>query len=196
MTAPASPESQIVPAAPDRPPGVPWTVRVADWSARHRWPVFALWFVATIGLFIASIAAGGTNSAEAVSNNDRAKYEAAEAFVVYNAANADAQQQEKASAQFLLVVTNPNGTMDDPAFAPAVSDMTARLGELQATVDGKAGPVFEDLVDPRAHVAGWGWRFPSGWWMRSEGRLRSRARRDRAARFRSRWATARSTGPS
>jgi uncharacterized membrane protein YdfJ with MMPL/SSD domain len=137
-----------VPAPSNRPAGVPWTVRIADWSARHRWPVFGLWFVATIGLFVGSLAAGGTNTAEAVSNDDRAKYEAAEAFVVYNAANAGAQQEEKASAQFLLVVTNPNGTIDDPAYAAALSDITTRLGALQATVDGKTGPVFEDLVDP------------------------------------------------
>ena len=30
----------------------PWTVRVASWSARHRWPVFAGWFIVTIGLFV------------------------------------------------------------------------------------------------------------------------------------------------
>ena len=142
------PDSALVPVDEERPVGVPWTVRVADWSARHRWPVFVLWFVATIGLFVGSIAAGGTNSAEAVSNDDRAKYEAAEAFVVYNAANADAQQEEKASAQFLLIVTNPGGTTDDPAYSAAISDITARLGGLQATVDGTTGPVFEQLVDP------------------------------------------------
>ena len=44
----------------------PWTVRVAGWSARHRWPVFGLWFVLTIGLFVASLAMGGTRTADAV----------------------------------------------------------------------------------------------------------------------------------
>ena len=29
----------------------PATVRVAMWCSRHRWPVFALWFIGTIGLF-------------------------------------------------------------------------------------------------------------------------------------------------
>ena len=144
---PASPASPESPAEP-RPVGVPWTVRVADWSARHRWPVFVLWFVATIGLFAGSIAAGGINSAQAVSNNERGKYEAAEAFIVYNAANAGAQQTEKASSQFLLVVNNPTGTTDDPAYVTALGDITKRLGALTATVDGKTGPVFEGLVDP------------------------------------------------
>ena len=77
------------PAAPAR---APWTVRVAAWSARHRWPVFGLWFVATIGLFIVSLLAGGTRSVEAVSNDERAKYEAGEAYVVYSEANASVGQ--------------------------------------------------------------------------------------------------------
>ncbi|MFL5774933.1 MAG: MMPL family transporter [Chloroflexota bacterium] len=95
-----------------------------------------------------SLLAGGINSAEAVSNDDRAKYEAAEAFIVYNAANAGAQQEEKASAQFVLVVTNPNGTIDDQAYQAELTDMANRLGDLRATVDGAKAPVFEDLVDP------------------------------------------------
>ena len=53
------------PAGADHKVAVPWTVRVAGWSAHHRWPVFLLWFVATIGIFVASLAAGGTNSAGA-----------------------------------------------------------------------------------------------------------------------------------
>jgi putative drug exporter of the RND superfamily len=149
MTDAAPPPEPSGPAlAAERPTGIPWTVRVADWSARHRWQVFALWFVATIGLFAGSIFAGGTNSAEAVSNDDRAKYEAAEAFIVWNAANAGAQSEEKASAQFLLVVTNPDGTIDDASYREAVTDISKRLGALNATVDGKSGPVFEELVDP------------------------------------------------
>ena len=42
--------------------GKPVTVRVATWSARHRWPVFVLWFVFTIGLFATSLAMGGTRT--------------------------------------------------------------------------------------------------------------------------------------
>jgi len=125
---------------------VPWTVRVAGWSARHRWPVFALWFVATIGIFLASLAAGGTDSAEAVSNDERSKYEAGKAYVVYNAANT--QSAEEASQQFLLIVSSPDATIDDPTFAAAISDIVARVGALQTTAEGTTGPVFEQLVDP------------------------------------------------
>ena len=44
----------------------PWTVRVATWSARHRWPVVALWCVLTSGVGVACLAAGGTTTADAV----------------------------------------------------------------------------------------------------------------------------------
>ena len=136
--------------SPSPPPASrdPWTVRVAGWSARHRWPVFAIWFVATIGLFGISLAAGGTNSVEAVSNTERSKYEAGEAYVVYNAANASVGQQAPASQQFLLIVSSSDKTVDDPAFAADVAAITARLAALQAPVDGKTGPVLEQLVNP------------------------------------------------
>ncbi|GAC1673070.1 MAG: MMPL family transporter [Candidatus Limnocylindrales bacterium] len=126
----------------------PWTARVAGWSARHRWPVFALWFVVTIGVFIASLAAGGTRAVEAVSNGERAKYEAGEAYVVYDHANASVGHQAPASQQFLLLVSSAATTVDDPSFAADVKAITAKLVALQATVDGVAGPVIEQLVDP------------------------------------------------
>ena len=42
---------------------------MAAWSARHRWPVVGLWFLLTIGLFVGSLAIGGTRTADAVSND-------------------------------------------------------------------------------------------------------------------------------
>ena len=62
----------------------PWTVRVANLSARHRWPVLVLWLVATIGLFWLSLALGGTDAAAAVTNEQRSRYEAGEAGVLFN----------------------------------------------------------------------------------------------------------------
>jgi uncharacterized membrane protein YdfJ with MMPL/SSD domain len=132
------------------PARAPWTVRVASWSARHRWPVFVLWFVATISLFAVSLAAGGTRSVEAVSTNQHSKYEAGEAYEVYDAANASVGQQAPASQQFLLIVSNPAGTIDDPAFKTAIADMTTRLAAMQAAVDGTSGPVLTNLVNPTA----------------------------------------------
>ena len=126
----------------------PWTVRVAGWSAAHRWPVFGLWFVLTIGTFVASLALGGTKAVEAVSNDERAKYEAGEALVVWNEANPPTTTQEPASQQFLMVVQSAGRTVDDPAFASDVAAITKRLQELTATVDGVTGPVIQELIDP------------------------------------------------
>jgi hypothetical protein len=63
----------------------PWTVRVVMWSARRRWPVVALWFVATIGLFAGSLAAGGTATLDANSDPSGPKLEAEEAYDVFGA---------------------------------------------------------------------------------------------------------------
>ena len=99
--------TQTTPAAACRaipPRSRPWTVRAAGWSASHRWPVFVLWFVATIGLFAGSLAAGGTNAADAVSNEQRSKYEAGEAGVLFNASGTEAPSQ-----QFLLILSGDPG---------------------------------------------------------------------------------------
>ena len=135
------------PASHDRARS-PWTVRVAGWSARHRWPVFAIWFLVTIGIFAGSLLAGGTRAVEAVSNDQRAKYEAGEAYVVWNEANPPTGQEEPASQQFLLIVSSADRTVDDPAVASDVAAITARLAAVESTVEGTTGPVVLQLVDP------------------------------------------------
>jgi uncharacterized membrane protein YdfJ with MMPL/SSD domain len=130
--------------APASPPARrPWTVRVAAWSAAHRWPVFVLWIVATIGLFVASLAVGGTNAADAVSNEQRSKYEAGEAGVLFNASGTEAPSQ-----QFLVILGADPGAATTPAFQAVVADAVARLTALRSTVAGADVPVFEQLVDP------------------------------------------------
>jgi hypothetical protein len=71
----------------DRRASRPWTVRVAAWSARHRWPVVALWFLLTIGLFVGSLAMGGTLTADAVDEeaSEDPTYEAARAYDLFGA---------------------------------------------------------------------------------------------------------------
>ena len=124
----------------------PWTVRVAVWSARHRWPIVALWFVLTIGTFVASIAAGGTRSADAVASDDQEEttYESAKAYDVFGASGT-AQQDHI----FVLLVGDASRTIDDPAFAHDLDDVLARMAALTATVDGATTPVFAKIVDPR-----------------------------------------------
>src|SRR4051794_34295207 len=85
----------------------PWTVRVADVSARHRWPVFGLWLVFTLGLFGASLAMGGADTAAAVSNEQRSRYESAEAYLVYAPPGTVTQPP---SQQFLVVMATRTGT--------------------------------------------------------------------------------------
>ncbi len=123
----------------------PWTVRVAIWSARHRWPVFTLWFVTTIGLFVASLAAGGTASQNAVSSDTGgSRYESIRAREVF-----DASGTTEPSQSLYLVVAVPEGTtVDDPAVAAALQEIAARTTALQATVGGASVPAFTDVVDP------------------------------------------------
>jgi putative drug exporter of the RND superfamily len=149
----------------------PWTARVAGWSARHRWPVFGLWFVVTIGLFVGSLAAGGTRAVEAVSNDQRAKYEAGEAYVIYGEANASVGQQAPASQQFLMIVSSADRTVDDPAFAADVKAITTRVAGLTTTVDGVVGPVIEQLVDPIGTPASAGLVSPDRTTVRIVGRV-------------------------
>ncbi len=123
----------------------PWTVRVAVWSARHRWPVFGLWFVLTIGLFMASIALGGTKTAEAVSNDSQqSQFESARAYDLFGQSGTALP----ASEQVLVVVNVPDGTVDDPAVAAAISDIAARMTALTSVVDGQTVSTFEQVVDP------------------------------------------------
>ena len=96
------------------------------WSARHRWPVFGLWFVTTIGLFAASLAPGGTRTVEAVSNDQRAKYEAGEAYVLYSEANASAGQQAARVAAVPAARVEPGKTVDDPGVQPRTSPTSPR----------------------------------------------------------------------
>jgi uncharacterized membrane protein YdfJ with MMPL/SSD domain len=131
---------------PRRPGGDPWTVRVASWSARHRWPVLGLWFVFTIGLFVASIAAGGTNTQGALSTDQRAKYEAAHAYDVFNAAGPTVDPTQSV----YVILSDPNGTIADATFRSAVGGAVATLTALHSTVNGVDGPTFSKVEDPRS----------------------------------------------
>jgi uncharacterized membrane protein YdfJ with MMPL/SSD domain len=122
----------------------PWTVRVADFSARHRWPVFALWFVLTLGIFGASLAMGGTDTAEAVSSDQPSRFESREAYSLFTPRGGPVQPP---SQQFLLLVASRSGTVDDPTFVTAVRDIVSRMQALQAT-GAATGPVFQQVADP------------------------------------------------
>ena len=142
---PAPTDAPVAPPTPRRP-GQPWTVRVAAWSARHRWPVAALWFVLTIGVFVVSLANGGTNTAEAVTNdqNGRPDAESARAYDVFGAAaNPDTRHRT------LVILADPSRTIDDPAYAAELDAILAAMTSATAPVDGTSGPLLTELVDPR-----------------------------------------------
>lgn len=121
----------------------PATVRIAMWSARHRWPVTGLWFVATIGLFVASLSMGGINAADANANPNERQLEASEALDVFNAGG-----KLDPSQQFLLVVGGGPGAASDPAFKAAVETIVGQLHAASAEIDGVSKPSFDQLIDP------------------------------------------------
>ena len=131
-----------MPATPAYPRD-PATVRIAVWSASHRWPVFVAWFVFTLGLFGLSLLAGGTETQGALSQDTRAKYEAAVAYDVFGASGV-----QEPPVQTVYVVVSHRGTVDDQSFQAAVGAVLERLSGLQVTMDGAAEPVFTELVDP------------------------------------------------
>ena len=98
----------MAPSVTRRPP---WTVRVASFSAAHRWPVIALWFVATIGIFLLSLAAGGTDAENAVQEDSAPEYESGRAYDVFNASGTT----DDPSQDLLIVISSGTGTVDDEA---------------------------------------------------------------------------------
>ena len=121
----------------------PWTVRVAMWSARWRWPVVALWLVVTIGLFAGSLAAGGTATLDANTDPSGPRLEAEEAYDVLGA-GAEAPPSER----LVIVLDGGTGAATDAAFRAGVAALVADLAAATGTVDGDETPTFDELVDP------------------------------------------------
>ncbi|MEO5884511.1 MAG: MMPL family transporter, partial [Candidatus Limnocylindrales bacterium] len=101
------------------------------------------WFVATIGIFIASLLAGGTAAESAVSDDSGPAYESGRAYDVFNASGTEDPGQ-----RLFLIVASATGTVDDPAVAATITDIVARATNLTSTVDGASAPTFEDIIDP------------------------------------------------
>ena len=127
-------------SAPGREPG---TVRIAMWSARHRWPVVGLWFAATIGLLVASIAMGGIDAAASDENPNQQPFESSLAYDVFNAGGTNDPYE-----QLLVVVGGGQGATTDPAFKAAVADLVTKLKAAGTTIDGVQTPTFSQLADP------------------------------------------------
>ena len=121
----------------------PWTVRVAVWSASHRWPVLAAWFVLTIGLMVGSVALGGQR-AESILDKGKTIGDSQTGFnVLSDNGNANAVTTES----FYLIVESNSGPLNTPANVAAINDMSTRLASLTVNIDGKQVPAF--YTDPQ-----------------------------------------------
>jgi RND superfamily putative drug exporter len=122
----------------------PWTVRIAVWSARHRWPVFAAWFVLIAGVMIGSVLLGGQRS-QSLMDKGKTIGDSQTGWNAYSDANANVKTAVTTES-FYLIVSNPGGKLDTPLNRARISAMTQRLMALKATYQGKSVPVF--YADP------------------------------------------------
>ena len=125
--------------------GRAWTVRVALWSARRRWPVMLAWFVVTIGLFVASLGLGGIRAVSATSGAELAQTEAGRAVAAMRSTGAESLPDE-----LDVVVTSPSLTVTDPGFRSTVATIVGRLQAATVSFGGASGPALSGISDPYA----------------------------------------------
>ena len=123
----------------------PLTVRIATWSARHRWPVFVLWFVGTLGAVGASVAAGGIRTIDVDEDPNGPRLESEVAYEVLGAGEPVAPAE-----RLVVVIDGGAGAASDPAFQASVHQLVADMTAAKATVDGAEQPTFESVIDPLA----------------------------------------------
>ena len=126
-----------------RPSREPATVRVAMWSSRHRWPVAAGWFIATIGLFVLSQAIGGIKTDDPNGNPNEAQTESAKAYAVFGAGGTNTPTED-----LTIVITHPSLKVTDPAYQTYVAGVVNRLKGLTVDDGGATVPVFDQVQDP------------------------------------------------
>ena len=124
----------------------PWTVKIAVWSARHRWAVLGAWFVLTIGLMLGSTALGGQR---AQSIMDKGKT-IGDSQTGWNAFSDASDKSNVTTESFYLIVSDPSGRLDTSADSAAVADMAQRLQKLAVSIDGRQTPVF--YTDPKSQA--------------------------------------------
>ena len=121
----------------------PATVRIAMWSSRHRWPVFAGWFIATIGLFVLSQATGGIRTDDPNGNPNQAQTESAKAYAVFGAGGTNTPTED-----VTLVITHPTLKVTDPAYQQYVAGVVDRFKGITVNDGGATVPVFDQVQDP------------------------------------------------
>ena len=121
----------------------PWTVRVAAWSARHRWPVFVLWFAGTLGTLGAGFAAGGIYALDVNDDPNGPKLRSETAYDVLGAGEPVAPAE-----RLVVVIDGGSGAATDPAFKacprPRRPGPDRRAGDRR----WRERPTFDEVVDP------------------------------------------------
>ncbi|HEY8870811.1 MAG TPA: MMPL family transporter [Candidatus Limnocylindrales bacterium] len=123
--------------------GEPATVRVAMWSSRHRWPVAAGWFVATIGLFGLSLTLGGIRTDNPNGNPNEVQTESAKAYSLF-----DAGGSATPSEDVTLVVAHPTLHVTDRAYQAFVAHTVSKLKAAALLQGGAAIDAFDEVKDP------------------------------------------------
>ncbi|MBI2780683.1 MAG: MMPL family transporter [Chloroflexi bacterium] len=126
-----------------RPTRAPLTVRIATWSARHRWLVFVLWFAGTIGVLVASISAGGIRTIDVNEDPNGPRLESEVAYEVLGAGEPIAPAE-----RMVVVMSGAPGAALDPAFQANVHQLVTELTAAKATVDGAEQATFDSVIDP------------------------------------------------
>jgi uncharacterized membrane protein YdfJ with MMPL/SSD domain len=121
----------------------PATVRVAMWSSRHRWPVAAAWFLATIGVFVFSQILGGIRTDDPNGSPNDVQTESAKAYTLFDAGGSGTP-----SESVTLVVTHPSLHVTDAAFRTFVSEAVRQLAALKVTQAGASVAAFDQVQDP------------------------------------------------
>jgi len=113
------------------------------WSARWRWIVFPLWFVATIGIFVFSLSVGGIKTLDVNSRSDGPTLEASEAYDVFGAGEPVAPEE-----RIVIVLDGGEAAERNAGFQSGLHELVTNLAAATATVDGEKTPTFDELVDP------------------------------------------------
>src|SRR5262245_27714581 len=121
----------------------PMTVRIAMWSARHKWLVFVLWLVGTLGTLGASIAVGGINTIDAFDDPNGPKLESEIAYDVLGAG-----ETTPPAERMVVVIDGGAGAATDPAFQQNVHQLVAELAAAEALDFDMYDKVFESVIDP------------------------------------------------
>ena len=121
----------------------PWTVRVAAWSARHRWLVFVLWMAGTLGTLGAGFAAGGIQTIDNLEDPNGPRLESDEAYDVLGQG-----EPVDPSERLVVVIDGGANAALDPAFQQEVQRLVADLTAAKAQVDGTEQPTFDSVIDP------------------------------------------------